>query len=67
MAGLSIATFNVRNTDDRWDARLPLVVLGHGVPAAGCHRAPGGVYPLQQDRIVGAAGAAHYRTIRGWA
>jgi len=67
MGRLHVATFNVRYTADRSDARLPLITSA----MASLHPDVIGlqevIYPLQQDRIIGAAGLTRYRTIRGWA
>lgn len=67
MGRLHVATFNVRYTADRWYSRLPLItsVMASLQPdVIGLQEV---IYPLQQDRIVGAAGWTHYRSIRGWA
>ena len=67
MDSLHVATLNIRNLADRWDERLPLILadmaaLQHDV--LGLQEV---VYVLQQDRLIGAAGAGRYESTRGWA
>lgn len=64
---LRVATLNIRNLADRWDERLPLLLADTAAVAPDLLGLQEVVYPLQQDRLLGAAGAAGYRAIRGWA
>jgi endonuclease/exonuclease/phosphatase family metal-dependent hydrolase len=64
---LDVATLNLRNLADRWDERLPLLLADMAALQPDLMGLQEVVYPAQQDRLLGAAGAAHYRTIRGWA
>jgi endonuclease/exonuclease/phosphatase family metal-dependent hydrolase len=64
---LRVATLNIRNLADRWDERLPLLLADTAAVAPDLLGLQEVVYPLQQDRLLGAAGAAEYRAIRGWA
>jgi len=63
---LHVATFNLRNTDDRPDARLPLVLAEMEALQPDLLGLQECVFPLQQDRLVGAAGASRYHVRRGW-
>jgi endonuclease/exonuclease/phosphatase family metal-dependent hydrolase len=67
MARLRVATFNVRYTADRWDARLPLIMSAMASLQPDVIGLQEVIYPLQQDRVVATAGATRYRAIRGWA
>lgn len=67
MDALHVATLNILNLDDRWPERPPLILadiasLQHHL--LGLHEV---VYPMQQDRLIGAAGAGHHAAIKGWA
>jgi len=64
---LHVATLNLRNIADRWDERLPLLLADMAALQPDLLGLQECVYALQQDRVIGAAGAAHYRSIRGWA
>ena len=66
-APLHVATLNLRNIADRWDERLPLLLADVAALQPDLLGLQECVYALQQDRLLGAAGAAHYRSIRGWA
>ena len=67
MGQLHVATLNLRNLADRWDERLPLLLADMAALQPDLLGLQECVYPLQQDRLLGAAGAGQYRAIRGWA
>ncbi|MDP9482279.1 MAG: endonuclease/exonuclease/phosphatase family protein [Chloroflexota bacterium] len=67
MDGLHVATLNIRNLADRWDERLPLLLADFAALQPDLLGLQEVVYVLQQDRIIGSAGAGEYRAIRGWA
>jgi hypothetical protein len=52
---------------DRWPERLPLLLADMATLQPDLLGMQEVVFPLQQDRIIGAAGEAHYRAVRGWA
>jgi endonuclease/exonuclease/phosphatase family metal-dependent hydrolase len=62
-----VATLNIRNLADRWDERLPLLLADMAALQPDILGLNEVVYPLQQDRILGAAGEARYEAVRGWA
>jgi endonuclease/exonuclease/phosphatase family metal-dependent hydrolase len=64
---LLVATLNIRNLADRWDERLPLLLADMAALQPDLIGLQEVVYPLQQDRLLGAAGEARYEAIRGWA
>jgi endonuclease/exonuclease/phosphatase family metal-dependent hydrolase len=64
---LHVATLNLRNLADRWDERLPLLLADMAALQPDLMGLQEVVYPAQQDRLLGAAGAAYYRAIRGFA
>jgi endonuclease/exonuclease/phosphatase family metal-dependent hydrolase len=64
---LRIATLNIRNIADRWDERLPLLLADAAALQPDVYGLQEVVYALQQDRLIGAAGAATYEVLRGWA
>ena len=67
MDPLHVATLNLRNLADRWDERLPLLLADMAALQPDLMGLQEVVYPLQQDRLLGAAGAAEYHAFRGWA
>ncbi len=67
MDRVHVATLNIRNLADRWDERLPLLLADMAALQPDVIGLNEVVYPLQQDRLLGAAGQAHYEAIRGWA
>ena len=67
MDRLHVATLNIRNLADRWDERLPLLLADFAALQPDLMGLQEVVYVLQQDRLIGAAGAREYRAIRGWA
>src|SRR4051794_33015961 len=67
MDRLLVATLNILNLADRWEERLPLLLAemaGLQPDLIGLQEV---VYPMQQDRLLGAAGAGRYQAVRGWA
>lgn len=67
MDRLTIGTLNLRNIADRWDERLPLLLADMAALQPDVLGLQECVYPLQQDRLLGAAGAGRYEATRGWA
>ena len=67
MDSLHVATLNIRNLADRWDERLPLVLADMAALQPDVLGLQEVVYVLQQDRLIGAAGAGRYESTRGWA
>ncbi len=64
---VSVVTLNILNLADRWDERLPLLLAETAALQPDLMGLQECVYVLQQDRILGAAGPADYRAVRGWA
>ena len=64
---LHVATLNLRNLADRWDERLPLLLADMAALQPDVLGLQECVYPLQQDRLLGAAGVGRYGSIRAWA
>lgn len=67
MDRLLVATLNILNLADRWDERLPLILADFAALQPDVIGMQEVVYPLQQDRLIGAAGEGRYEAIRGWA
>ena len=67
MGSLHIATLNIRNLADRWDERLPLLLADMAALQPDLMGLQEVVYPLQQDRLIGAAGERRYESHRAWA
>ena len=67
MTDLVVATLNIRNLADRWWERAPLVFADMAALQPDVIGLQEVVYPLQQDRLIGAAGEGRYVTHRGWA
>ena len=67
MDGLTIGTLNLRNIADRWEERLPLLLADMAALQPDLLGLQECVYAVQQDRLLGAAGAARYASHRGWA
>ena len=67
MARLTVATLNIRNLADRWDERLPLLLADMAALQPDVLGLQEVVYPLQQDRLIGAAGEGRYDGYRAWA
>ena len=64
---LTVATLNLRNLADRWWERAPLVFADMAALQPDLIGLQEVVYPLQQDRLIGAAGEGRYEAYRGWA
>jgi endonuclease/exonuclease/phosphatase family metal-dependent hydrolase len=67
MDPLHVATLNIRNLADRWDERLPLLLADMAALQPDLMGLQEVVYPLQQDRLIGAAGERRYESHRAWA
>jgi endonuclease/exonuclease/phosphatase family metal-dependent hydrolase len=67
MDTIHVATLNIRNLADRWDERLPLILADAAALRPDLFGLQEVVYPMQQDRLIGAAGETRYDAIRGWA
>jgi endonuclease/exonuclease/phosphatase family metal-dependent hydrolase len=67
MPALRVATLNIRNLADRWDERLPLLLADMAALQPDVLGLQEVVYPLQQDRLIGAAGEGRYESFRAWA
>jgi len=67
MPRLLVATLNILNLADRWDERLPLLLAEMAALQPDLIGLQEVVYPMQQDRLLGAAGEGRYEAIRGWA
>jgi endonuclease/exonuclease/phosphatase family metal-dependent hydrolase len=67
MDRLTVATLNIRNLSDRWDERLPLLLADMSAIHPDILGLQEVVFPMQQDRLIGAAGERRYASFRGWA
>jgi endonuclease/exonuclease/phosphatase family metal-dependent hydrolase len=67
MDPLHVATLNILNLADRWDERLPLLLADIAALQPDVLGLQEVVYPMQQDRVLGAAGEGRYEVLRGWA
>ena len=67
MDRLLVATLNILNLADRWEERLPLLLADMAALQPDVIGLQEVVYPLQQDRLLGAAGEGRYEAVRGWA
>jgi endonuclease/exonuclease/phosphatase family metal-dependent hydrolase len=67
MNQLHVATLNIRNLADRWFERLPLLLADMAALQPDVMGLQEVVYPMQQDRLIGAAGEGQYAAFRGWA
>ena len=67
MDRLLVATLNILNLADRWEERLPLLLADMAALQPNVIGLQEVVYPLQQDRLLGAAGEGRYEAVRGWA
>lgn len=65
MDRLHVATLNIRNMSDRWDERMPLLLADMRALQPDLMGLQEVVFPLQQDRLIAAAGATRYEVIRG--
>jgi endonuclease/exonuclease/phosphatase family metal-dependent hydrolase len=64
---LHVASLNIRNLADRWNERLPLLLADFAALQPDIVGLQEVVYPLEQDRLIGSAGAGHYQALRAWA
>jgi endonuclease/exonuclease/phosphatase family metal-dependent hydrolase len=64
---LLVATLNILNLADRWEERLPLLLADMAALQPDLLGLNEVVYPMQQDRLLGAAGEGRYEAVRGWA
>jgi endonuclease/exonuclease/phosphatase family metal-dependent hydrolase len=64
---LLVATLNIRNLADRWPERLPLLLADMAALQPDLIGLNEVVYPMQQDRLLGASGESRYEAVRGWA
>jgi endonuclease/exonuclease/phosphatase family metal-dependent hydrolase len=67
MARLTVATLNIRNLADRWDERLTLLLADMAALQPDVLGLQEVVYPMQQDRLIGAGGEGRYESFRSWA
>jgi hypothetical protein len=67
MDTVHVATLNSRSLADRWDERLPLLLADMAALQPGLTGLNEVVYPLQQDRLPGAAGEGRSEAHRAWA
>ena len=67
MDHLLVATLNILNLADRWEERLPLLLADMAALKPDLIGLQEVVYPMQQDRLLGAAGEGRYEAVRGWA
>jgi len=67
MDRLLVATLNIRNLADRWAERLPLLLADMAALQPDVLGMQEVVYPLQQDRLIGAGGEGRYESFRAWA
>ena len=67
MDSLHVATLNIRNLADRWSERLGLLLADMSALQPDLLGLQEVVYPMQQDRLIGAAGEGRYRALRAWA
>ncbi len=67
MDHLLVATLNILNLADRWPERLPLLLADMAALQPDLIGLQEVVYPMQQDRLLGAAGEGRYEAVRGWA
>ena len=67
MERVHVATLNIRNLADRWHERLPLLLADMATLQPDVMGLQECVYPMQQDRLIAAAGEARYTVHRAWA
>lgn len=67
MDRLLVATLNILNLADRWAERLPLLLADMATLQPDLIGLQEVVYPMQQDRLLGAAGEGRYEAYRAWA
>ena len=64
---LDVATLNLRNIADRWPERIPLLLADMAALQPDLLGLQECVFAMEQDRLLGAAGAGRYESHRGWA
>ena len=64
MDELHVATLNIRNLADRWSERLGLLLADMSALQPDLLGLQEVVYPMQQDRLIGAAGEGSYDALR---
>lgn len=64
MDRLLVATLNIRALMDRWSERLPLLLADMAALRPDLLALQEVVYPMQQDRLLGAAGDGRYAVLR---
>ncbi len=62
---LHVATLNLRYFADRWDQRLPLLLADMRALQPDVMGLQEVIFPLQQDRLMGAAGPVALPALRG--
>ncbi|MDO8483739.1 MAG: endonuclease/exonuclease/phosphatase family protein [Candidatus Limnocylindrales bacterium] len=67
MDRLHVATLNIRNLADRWPERLPLLLADMAGLQPDVLALQEVIFPMHQDRLIGAAGEGRYTVARGWA
>lgn len=67
MDRMLVATLNILNLADRWEERLPLLLADMAALQPDLIGLNEVVYPMQQDRVLGAASETRYEAVRGWA
>ena len=67
MDRVRVATLNILNLADRWNERLPLILADMAALQPDILGLQEVVYPMQQDRLIAAAGEGRYASLRGWA
>ena len=67
MRHLDVATVNIRNIADRWPERLPLLLADMAALQPDLLGIQECVFAVEQDRLLGAAGAGRYGIHHGWA
>ena len=67
MTRLRVATLNILNLADRWEERLPLLLADTAALRPDLLGLQEVVYPMQQDRLLGAATPDDHAVHRGWA
>ena len=67
MDTIHVATLNIRNLADRWQERLGLLLADMAALQPDVMGLQECVYPMHQDRVIGAAGEARYAALRAWA
>ncbi len=67
MTTLRVATLNILNLADRWEERLPLLLADTAALRPDLLGLQEVVYPMQQDRLLGAGTPDDHAVLRGWA